>query len=127
MALNSDVLQLIFMHFEKVTSKAPITLRRSSGGVLAPQRMTGDARCAQVKDIGSVAKVCTSWRRVVAESPELYDKPLRLNFGAAVIADASGKLASQGCTAPADARMLYITCCEGRLVERIKGYVVLLL
>jgi hypothetical protein len=127
MALNSDVLQLIFMHFEKVINKVLIKVRISSGNVLAPQRVTRSARCAQVKDIGSVAKVCTTWRRVVVESPELYDKPLRLKFRASVIDDANGMLARRGCTAPADARMLYIICCEERLTQQIERYAALLL
>ena len=58
----------------------------------------------------------------MVESPELYDKPLRLKFRASVIDDANGMLMRRGCTVRADTRMLYIICCEERLTQQIERY-----
>ena len=91
--------------------------------------MTCHADCAQVKDIGSVAQVCTTWRHVVAESPELYDKPLRASFSAAAIADAESELTwpRGGITVPADARTLIILCRMKRSYKQSNLYVAFLL
>lgn len=66
----------------------------------------------EVEYIGTIAQVCTAWRRIVAESPDLYRRPLRSRFSAAEIADADRTLglAHEGITVPADARTLYLAC-----------------
>ena len=62
MALNSDVLQLIFMHFAKVMGKPSIKLERSSGDLPAPQRVvmqcplrTGERHWQRCEGVHNVA------------------------------------------------------------------------
>jgi hypothetical protein len=67
-----------------------------------------------VRDIGSVAQVSTAWRRIVTETPELYEIPLHAEISAVEMTDAHNALISLGSAYLSDARVLYITCWLGR-------------
>jgi hypothetical protein len=77
-ALDQDVLRLIFMQLRQVWYAA-IHMLFNATHLKRFANQRGNAMVAahmQVRDICSVAQVSTVWRRVVSESPELYNMPL---------------------------------------------------